>query len=69
MPSYSAIRHFLARHHGYYCVDCLAARLKVSPNQVQRSVAQRTHADITMAYRICQSCLEENAVFALRASA
>ena len=26
MP-YPAILHFLANHHGYYCVDCLAARL------------------------------------------
>ena len=69
MPYYPAILHFLANHHGYYCVDCLAARLQLSPDQVRRSVGQRTFAEITISYRICQSCLDEKAVFALRVSA
>jgi len=69
MPYYPAIRHFLANHHGYYCADCLAARLKLSPDLVRRSMGQRTFAEITIAYRICQSCLEEKAVCALRTSA
>ena len=69
MTHYPMIRHFLTIHHGYYCVDCLAARLALSPDQVRRSVGQRTFAEIAMTYRICQSCLEEKAVFALRACA
>ena len=69
MPCYPAIRHFLANHRGYYCADCLAARLNVSADQVRLSVGRRTFAEITTTYRICQTCLEEKAVFALRASA
>ncbi len=69
MPHYRAIRRFLSNHHGYYCVDCLAARLSLSPDQVCHSVGQRTFAEIAMTYRICQSCLEEKAVFALRSTA
>ena len=69
MRHYPAIRHFLAHHAGQYCADCLATRLDLPADQVRRSVSQRTFAEITITYRICQSCLEEKAVFALRASA
>jgi hypothetical protein len=69
MPYYPALRHFLATHQGYYCVECLAARLNLSEDEVRRSVTKRTLSQVAIAYRICQSCLEEKAVFALRASA
>ena len=69
MPYYPAIRSFLSNHHGYYCTECLAARLDLSVDQIWRSVGQRTLADVTIAYRICQTCLHEKAVFALRKSA
>jgi len=69
MPYYPAIRSFLSLHHGYYCEECLAARLNLSVDKIRRSVGQRTLADVTVAYRICQSCLEEKTVFALRKSA
>jgi hypothetical protein len=38
-------------------------------NEIRHIVGQRTLAEVTIAYKICQSCLEEKAVFALRASA
>jgi len=69
MPYYPAIRSFLTNHHGYYCEECLAARLNLSVDKIWRSVGQRTLADVTIAYRICQSCLEEKTVFALRTCA
>lgn len=69
MRHYPAIRHFLFDHHGYYCVDCLAARLNLSTDEIRRSVGHGTLAEVTIAYRICQSCLDEKGVFALRASA
>jgi len=69
MPHYRAIRSFLSNHHGYYCQGCLAARLDLSVDEIRRSVGQRTLADVSIAYRICQSCLNEKAVFALRMSA
>ena len=69
MPHYRAIRSFLSNHHGYYCEECLAARLHLSVDEIRRSVGQRTLADVSIAYRICQSCLDEKAVFALRKSA
>ena len=69
MPHYPAIRSFLSNHRGYYCEECLAARLNLSVDKIWRSVGQRTLADVTIAYRICQSCLEEKTVFALRKSA
>jgi len=69
MPHYPVIRSFLSNHHGYYCAECLAARLNLSADQIQRSVRQRTAAEVTIAYRICQSCLDEKGVFALRTSA
>ena len=69
MPYYPAIRSFLTNHHGYYCEECLAAGLNLSVDKILRSVGQRTLADVTIAYRICQSCLEEKTVFALRKSA
>ena len=66
MPYYPAIRSFLSNHHGYYCDECLAVRLNLSVDKIQRSVGQRTLADVAVAYRICQSCVEEKTVFALR---
>ena len=69
MPYYPAIRRFLSTHHGYYCEECLAARLNLSVNEIRRSVGQRTLADVSIAYRICQTCLHEKGVFALRKSA
>jgi hypothetical protein len=69
MPHYPAIRSFLTHHHGYYCEECLAVRLNLSADEVRRTVGQRTFAEVTIAYRICQSCLDERAVFALRKSA
>ncbi len=69
MPHYPAIRSFLSNHHGYYCEECLAARLNLSPDEVRRSVGRRIFAEVTIAYRICQSCLDEKGVFALRTSA
>lgn len=69
MPHYPAIRNFLCTHHGYYCAECLAARLNLPVNEIRRTVGQRVFADVTAAYRICQNCLDEKAVFALRASA
>ncbi len=69
MPYYPAIRSFLSNHHGYYCEECLAARLNLSVDEIRHSVGQRTFAEVTVAYRICQSCLDEKAVFALRMSA
>jgi len=69
MPYYPAIRSFLSSHHGYYCEECLASRLDLSVDKIRRSVGQRTLADVSTAYRICQSCLDEKAVFALRKSA
>jgi hypothetical protein len=69
MPHYPAIRTFLFNHHGYYCEECLAATLNLSANEIRRTVGQRTFAEVTIAYRICQSCLDEKGVFALRTSA
>jgi hypothetical protein len=69
MPHYPAIRSFLANHHGYYCEECLATRLNLSVDEIRCSVGQRTLADVTIAYRICQRCLDEKGVFALRKSA
>ena len=69
MPYYPAIRSFLSNHHGYYCEECLASRLNLSVDKIRRSVGQRTLAEITIAYRICQSCLDEKGVFALRTTA
>jgi hypothetical protein len=69
MRNYPAIRAFLSNHHGYCCAECLAVRLDLSANDIRRSVGQRTSAEVTLAYKICQSCLDEKAVFALRASA
>jgi hypothetical protein len=69
MRHYSAIRHFLGTHQGYYCLECLATLLDLSPAEVRRSVGRGTLADITIAYKICQRCLDEKAVFALRRSA
>jgi hypothetical protein len=69
MPYYPAIRSFLSNHHGYYCEECLAASLNLSEDEIQRSLGQRTFAEVTMAYRICQGCLNEKGVFALRTSA
>jgi hypothetical protein len=65
MSHYPAIRSFLSNHHGYYCEECLAVRLNLSEDEIRCSLGQR-FAEITMAYRICQSCLNEKAVFALR---
>jgi len=69
IPYYPAIRNFLSAHHGYYCAECLAARLNRSVDEIRRSVGQRTLAEVTIAYRICQNSLSEKAVFALRISA
>jgi len=69
MPYYPAIRSFLSNHPGYYCEECLASRLNLSVDKIRRSVGQRTLADVAIAYRICQSCLSEKGVFALRKSA
>jgi len=69
MPHYSAIRSFLCNHHGYYCEECLAVRLHLSEDEVRRSVGRRTVAEVTIAYRICQSCLEEKGVFAVPSAA
>jgi hypothetical protein len=69
MLHYPAIRAFLSNHHGYYCAECLAARLNLSTNEIRRSVEQRTWAEVIIAYRICQSCLDEKGVFALRTCA
>ena len=69
MPYYPAIRRFLSTHDGYYCEACLATRLNLSVYEIRRSVGQRTLADVSIAYRICQGCLDEKAVFALRRSA
>ena len=69
MLHYPAIRNFLCRHHGYYCEECLAASLNLSVDEIRHSVGQRVFADVTIAYRICQSCLGEKGVFALRTSA
>ena len=49
MPWDFAIRHFLANHHGYYCVDCLASRLDLTADEVRSSVAQRALAEIAIA--------------------
>ena len=69
MPHYPAIRSFLSNHHGYYCEECLASRLNLPVDKIRRSVGQRTLADVTIAYRVCQSCVEEKPVLALRKSA
>ena len=69
MPHYPAIRSFLSNHRGYYCEECLAARLNLSVDKIRRSIGQRALAEVTIAYRICQSCVEEKTVFALRKSA
>jgi len=69
MPYYPAIRSFLSTHHGYHCEECLAARLNLSVHDIRRSISQRTLADVSIAYRICQRCVHEKAVFALRTSA
>jgi len=69
IPYYPAIRNFLSAHHGYYCAECLAARLNRSVDEIRRSVGQRTLADVSIAYRIYQSFLDEQGVFALRTSA
>ena len=66
MPYYPAIRSFLSNHDGYYCEECLAARLNLTVDRIRRSVGERTLADVRIAYRICQSCIEEKTVFALR---
>jgi hypothetical protein len=69
MSHYPAIRSFLSHHHGYFCEECLAARLNLSEVEIRRSLRQRTFAEVAMAYKICQSCLDEKAVFSLRMSA
>ena len=69
MPHYPAIRSFLSNHRGYYCEECLAVRLNLSVDKIRRSIGQRALAEVTIAYRICQSCIEEKTVFALRKSA
>lgn len=69
MRNYPTIRNFLSFHHGHYCEACLAAGLSLTRDAIRRSVGQRTFAEVTIAYRICQSCLEETVVFALRACA
>jgi len=66
MPHYPAIRSFPSNHHGYYCEECLADRLNLPRNEIRRIVGQRIFAEVTIAYRICQGCLTEKAVFALR---
>src|SRR5262245_47279169 len=66
MLYYPPIRSFLSNHYGYYCEECLAERLNLSVDKVRRSVGQRTLADVAVAYRICQSCVKEKTVFALR---
>jgi hypothetical protein len=40
MLHYAAIRSFLAHHHGYYCEECLAARLNLSEEQIRRTVSR-----------------------------
>jgi len=69
MLYYPVIRHFLSTHHGYHCAECLAARLNLKPEEIRRSLERRTFAEVTIAYRMCQSRLGEKGVFALRASA
>jgi hypothetical protein len=69
MQYYPAIRNFLSNHQGHYCEECLAVRLNLSVDKIRRSVGLRTLADVTIAYRICQSCVEEKTGFALRKSA
>src|SRR5262245_25988099 len=67
MPQrYPALRRFLYSHHGYFCESCLAARLHLPADEVDRSLRHRTFAEVAVAYKICQSCLDEKAVFALR---
>lgn len=66
MQNYPAIRKFLSLHDGYYCEECLAAGLNLPSDAIRRSVGQRTFAEVIVAYRICQSCLAEKGVFALR---
>src|SRR5262249_17597852 len=46
MPHYRAIRRFLSHRHGYYCEECLAARLNLSLGAIRRCVGQRTLADV-----------------------
>lgn len=69
MPHYPAIRSFLSNHRGYYCPECLAARLSLPADQIRRSLGLRRAVEVSIAYRICQSCLDETGVFALRKSA
>jgi len=69
MPNYPAIRLFLANHQGYYCMDCVAARLKLSASDIRLSAGQGRYTEVAVAYRICQSCLDEKASLALRRSA
>jgi len=69
MPHYAAIRSFLSYHDGYYCEERLATRLNLPPEEIRRSLGRRTFAEISLGYRICQSCLEEKGVFARRKSA
>jgi hypothetical protein len=69
MPNYRAIRNFLSLHHGYYCEACLATRLDLPADEIRRSARQRAPAEVTIAYRLCQSCLDEKGVFALRTCA
>jgi hypothetical protein len=66
MPHYPAIRSFLSTHRGYYCEGCLAVRLKLPKDEIRRIVRQRAFAEVTIAYKVCQSCLDEKAVVALR---
>jgi hypothetical protein len=55
MPHYPAIRSFLSNHHGYYCEECLTARLNLSEDELRRSLGQRTFAEVTIAYRSAAS--------------
>jgi hypothetical protein len=68
MLNYPAIRSFLSTHHGYYCADCMAALLNLSAADIRRSMGHQ-FAEVTSAYRLCRRCLDEQVVFALRASA
>jgi len=69
MLHYSVIRHFPSTQHGYYCSECLAARLNLPPEEIRRSLGRRALPEAALAYRLCQSCLDEKGVFALRRSA
>ena len=66
MRNYPAIRNFLSLHPGYYCAECLAVSLNLTSEAIRHSVGQRKFSEVTVGYRICQSCLAEKGVFALR---